>query len=105
MSLSEKDYQDRAETLRAQSLANLMEAESYDHKKPYLILHEHKYGRTPYVGWFDHIPTTEEASALLESEYEPEIGENLDILVLTAKEFLLSSGQDLKDEDASEPAP
>ena len=65
--------------LRSQALALMREAQSIDGLRPFLVIHEHKGGGTPYIAWATSEPTVEQAASILESEFEPEREEFLTV--------------------------
>lgn len=67
-------------SLRAQALALLQRAQEIDGLHPYLIHHSHEYSQTGYLIWAPGPELSEEAAAsVLESSFEPEKNEFLDI--------------------------
>lgn len=79
----QKNDSDTVETkalaLRSQALACLQEAQALDGLKPYCVIHRHEYGTSAYLGWFKKDPGIEEASSILEAEFEREHGEELSV--------------------------
>lgn len=69
----------QALSLRVQALALLQQAQQLDGLKPFLIHHSHEYGSTGYLVWGTEEPDEETAAKLLDSGYEPEKRESLDI--------------------------
>jgi hypothetical protein len=65
--------------LRQQALALLVQAKELDGLDPYLVTHTHRFGASTYVLWHSETPTIEQAEACLDSQFEPDIGETLEI--------------------------
>lgn len=66
--------------LRVQALALLQQAQQLDGLYPYLVHHSHQYNFTGYLVWASGPELPEEAAAtVLESDFEPEKNESLDI--------------------------
>lgn len=69
-----------AMSLRVQALALLQQAQQLDGLYPHLVHHSHEYNHTGYLIWASGPELTEEAAAtVLESSFEPERNESLDI--------------------------
>lgn len=85
MSISD---QEKAEELRVQALELLRQAQDLDGKKPFLVTHSHQYGDTNYIGYFEEAPTQEQAEALLESDFEEDRDETLNIDELNIAELI-----------------
>ncbi len=69
-----------AMSLRVQALALLQQAQQLDGLYPYLVHHSHEYNFTGYLVWASGPDLSEEAAAtVLESSFEPEKNESLDI--------------------------
>lgn len=73
------DNETKAISLRTQAMACLQEAEALDGLKPFIITHEHRHGVSTYLAWFRGMPTEEQAAAIIEEEFEPEIEESISI--------------------------
>lgn len=86
MKISDQD-QTKALSLRAQALALLEQAQAIDGLKPFVVMHDHEFGASGYVCWFDREPRQEEAEAILETEFEPDRGERLQVDSLTLAEL------------------
>lgn len=57
-------------------------------KKPeplYVVVHRHEYGSTPYLVSSPHTPACDELVAKLKIDFEPEKGEELDVLDLVGQ--------------------
>ncbi len=69
-----------AMSLRVQALALLQQAQQLDGLYPYLVHHSHEYNFTGYLVWASGPELSEQAAAtVLESSFEPEKNESLDI--------------------------
>ncbi len=67
-------------SLRVQALALLQQAQQLDGLYPYLLHHRHQYGSTGYLAWSPVPNFSKKAIAyVLESSFEPEKNESLDI--------------------------
>lgn len=67
-------------SLRVQALALLQQAQQLDGLYPYVVHHSHEYAFTGYLIWAPGPELSEEAAAsVLESSFEPEKNESLDI--------------------------
>jgi len=51
----------------------------------YVVVHRHEYGSTPYLVVSQHIPTCDELVAKLKIDFEPEKGEELDVMDLAGQ--------------------
>ena len=65
--------------LRTQALALLQQAAAIDGLKPFGVTHWHDSGASTYIVWATAAPGEAEASKVLESEFEPDQGERLEI--------------------------
>ena len=72
---------------REQALAALEAAQHLDNKKPFAIIHQHAYGETVYMRWFDHTPDREECAKVLDSVFEEDI-ESLTCAEMTLQEVV-----------------
>mgnify|MGYP000692802123 CR=1 FL=1 len=68
-----------APACRQQAMKFLEQAQSLDDLQPWAITHTHNYGSSTYIGWLQHEPSEQEACRVLDSKYEPDRGESLDI--------------------------
>lgn len=73
------DKQTKALELRAQALALLEEASTLDGLKPFSVTHRHAYGASTYLVWANGVPDEHSAAKVLDSDYEPDKDEELDI--------------------------
>jgi len=73
----DKDAQSLARQHRKEAAASLAEAIRLDMLKPFIITHQHQYGESAYIHWSASTPSSEEAERILESKYEPSLGESL----------------------------
>lgn len=71
------DTETKALQLRTQALALLEQAQSLDGLKPFIVMHQHNYGSSGYLCWFDREPTADEAATCLDAEFEPNRNETL----------------------------
>lgn len=51
----------------------------------YVVVHRHEYGSTPYLVASPHIPSCDELVAKLKIDFEPEKGEELDVMELAGQ--------------------
>lgn len=65
--------------LRAQAQGLLDQAAAIDGLKPYCVVHEHEFGVSTYLIWHTTQLTQQMAEGLLDSEFEPERGEQLTV--------------------------
>ena len=72
--MSTTDTQDqRIQAYRQQALATLRTAQNLDNKKPFVIIHQHTYGESVYMGWFDHTPDIAECIEVIDSTFDPDV--------------------------------
>lgn len=64
---------DKAMDLRKQALALLQEAQAIDGLKPFTANHSHRFGETTYIIWSAQTPDEDEATSVLEDEFESEL--------------------------------
>lgn len=69
----------KADALRVQAMELLSQAQALDGKLFYNIVHAHEFGITTYMMLAKGEPTQAQATAVLDSAYEPELGESLSI--------------------------
>lgn len=69
----------KALQLRAKALALLEEAAALDGLKPYSVTHRHHDGASTYLLWAAEAPGKGESAKVLDDEFEPDKGEELDI--------------------------
>jgi len=69
----------QALSLRGPALALVQQAQQLDGLQPFLIHHSHQFGSTGYLVWGTTEPDDEVAAKMLDSEYEPDKEEGLDI--------------------------
>lgn len=65
--------------LRTQALGLLQQAEAIDGLKPYIVMHEHRFGISGYMAWHYRELNEADASSVLDEEFEEERGEVLTI--------------------------
>ena len=75
----EKDPKDIALRYRVQALALIEQAQAADGLKPFVVTHMHRFGSSAYLLWAPEQPTEEQAALVLDSDYEPERQEGLEI--------------------------
>lgn len=73
------DKETKALQLRTKALALLEEAATLDGLKPYSVTHRHEYGASTYLLWSLDEPDEDDAVKVLDADYEPDEGEELDI--------------------------
>lgn len=66
-------------SLRIQALALLERAQALDGLRPFALHHAHDCGDSTYIVWSSREPEIDEASQMLDAEFEPDRGENLSI--------------------------
>lgn len=76
------DAQTQALSLRVQAQALLEQAQALDELKPFLVLHVHSGGGSPYILWASETPSQDDAEHILEEEFEPRYSETLVIAPL-----------------------
>ena len=65
--------------LRREAASLLHQAEAVDGKRLYVAVHTHRFGETVYPVWSVDTPSEEEVIGVLQSEFEPEIGESISV--------------------------
>lgn len=73
------DNETKALQLRTKALALLKEAATLDGLKPYGVTHHHAYGASTYLLWAAEVPNEDEATRVLDAEYEPDKDEEINI--------------------------
>lgn len=68
-----------ADSLRQEAMLLLKRAQGLDGLNPYVVTHSHEWGASTYLCWSDHEPTQTEACQVLDSDFDPYIGEELSI--------------------------
>ena len=82
------DTQDQQiQAYREQALAALRAAQNLDNKKPFAIIHQHTYGETVYMRWFEHTLDREECAKVLDSVFEEDT-ESLTCAEMTLQEVV-----------------
>lgn len=66
------DNQTKALQLRTKALALLEEAATLDGLKPFGVTHRHEYGASTYLLWAHDTPDEDQATKVLDAEYEPD---------------------------------
>jgi predicted RNA-binding Zn ribbon-like protein len=77
--------------LRNQALELIERATVIDRLQPYVLAHEHSYGTTTYLAWFDHFPSETEAVSVLDCKFEPDREETLTIEPVTDLKNLVAA--------------
>lgn len=57
-------------------------AQVADGLRPFLVIHDHRFGASHYIAWAKNNPTEQEAQSILDSEFEPHRDEYLNINLL-----------------------
>jgi hypothetical protein len=71
--------EDRGLELRTKAFALLQEAAAADGLRAFAVNHSHKFGVSSYLVWAREMPTEEQAEKVLDSAFEPDRGETMDI--------------------------
>lgn len=99
------DTQDQQiQAYREQALAALEAAQRLDNKKPFAIIHQHAYGETVYMRWFEHTPGIEECAKVLDSIFEGDT-ESLTCAEMTLSEVTGIAVSGPETESVSEQSP
>lgn len=83
--------QQNASELRKQAHELIESAAVIDRLQPYVLAHEHSYGTTTYLAWFDHFPSETDAVSVLDCEFEPDREETLTIEPVTDLKNLVAA--------------
>lgn len=76
---SKTDAADLALTYRVQALALMQQAHAADGLRPFVVTHMHRFGSSAYLVWAPEQPTEEQASRVLDAQFEPARLETLEI--------------------------
>lgn len=77
-----------ADDLRKQAFELLIKAQEIDNKKPFVINHSHRYGASTYIAFFEQSPDQLQCEEILTSEFEPDMGEGIDVSELDFKSLI-----------------
>lgn len=77
-----------APDMRKEALELLEKAQGIDGLKPFVVMHEHAYGTSGYMCWSNsEDPSRDEASSVLDSEFEEDRNETLSIQSIDLNEL------------------
>lgn len=66
----------KASFMRMKALKLMKDAQALDGLKPMLVMHEHEYGTSGYIGWTDKVNSSEftedMAASILDSKFDPD---------------------------------
>ena len=63
--------------LRREALGLLKMAQALDGLQPYVVMHDHEYGVSSYIGWGGDDLTPDEATSILDAQFEYDKGETV----------------------------
>lgn len=73
------DSPDIALTYRVQALGLMQQAHAADGLRPFVVTHMHRFGSSAYLVWAPEQPTEDQASRVLDAQFEPARLETLEI--------------------------